>query len=103
MRLEVELIDGSGAGPAADLAILDKADVNWNLAQAASKHSFPFLGILIAVLPLLLPGLVADRTGPATFLAAATRSWPVAAFGIYLLSDIRSTHTFGCATVYEVE
>ena len=67
-------------------AILGKADVNWKLAQIASKHSFPFTGILIAVLPLLVPALVAYRTRPATFLAAATRCWPLVAFGIFLLS-----------------
>jgi hypothetical protein len=33
-----------------------------------------------------LPAIVAYRTRPATFLAAATRVWPLAAFGIFLLS-----------------
>ncbi len=85
VRLTLATLLATGV-PILYFAVLDKADLNWNLAQAASKHSFPFTGILIALLPLLLPALVAYRTRPATFLAAATRSWPVAAFGIYLLS-----------------
>jgi hypothetical protein len=67
-------------------AILGKADVNWKLAQLASKHAFSFWSIALAVAPLLLPAIVAYRTRPITFLAAATRVWPLAAFGIFLLS-----------------
>ncbi|HUA49069.1 MAG TPA: hypothetical protein VMA77_27790 [Solirubrobacteraceae bacterium] len=85
VRLTAATVIGTGAA-VLYYAILGKADLNWKLAQIASKHSFPFTGILIAVLPLLLPALVAYRTRPATFLAAATRTWPVAAFGIFLLS-----------------
>ncbi len=85
LRLTAATLIGTGV-PLLYYAILGKADVNWKLAQVASKHSFPFSGILIAVLPLLLPALVAYRTRPTTFLAAATRTWPAAAFGIFLLS-----------------
>jgi hypothetical protein len=67
-------------------AILGKVDLNWQLAQLASKHSFPFWSIFLAVAPLLAPAIVAYRTRPTTFIAAATRAWPVAAFGIFLLS-----------------
>ena len=67
-------------------AILGKADINWKLAQLASKHAFSFWSIALAVVPLLLPALVAYRKRPATFLAAATRTWPLVAFGIFLLS-----------------
>jgi hypothetical protein len=67
-------------------AILGKADINWKLAQLASKHVFPFWSIALAVAPLLVPAIVAYRTRPTTFLAAATRMWPLAAFGIFLLS-----------------
>ena len=67
-------------------AILGKADINWKLAQLASKHAFSFWSIALAVAPLLLPAVVAYRTRPATFLAAATRTWPLAAFAIFLLS-----------------
>jgi hypothetical protein len=85
LRLTAATLIGTGV-PLLYYAILGKADLNWKLAQIASKHSFPFWAIAIAVLPLLLPAAVAYRTRPATFLAAATRAWPLAAFGIYLLS-----------------
>ncbi|MBV8999817.1 MAG: hypothetical protein JO304_12190, partial [Solirubrobacterales bacterium] len=42
-------------------AVLVKADISWNLAQQASKHSFPFWSLAIAIAPLLLPALVAYR------------------------------------------
>jgi hypothetical protein len=67
-------------------AILGKADLSWKLAQIASKHAFSFWSIALAVAPLLLPAVIAYRTRPTTFLAAATRVWPLAAFGIFLLS-----------------
>ncbi len=77
---------GGTAIPLLYYAVLVKADVSWNLAQQASKHSFPFWSIPIAIAPLLVPALVAYRRPPATFLAAATRAWPVVAFAIFLLS-----------------
>jgi hypothetical protein len=77
---------GGTALPLLYYAVLVKADISWNLAQQASKHSFPFWSLAIALAPLLVPALVAYRRPPATFLAAATRVWPVAAFGIFLLS-----------------
>src|SRR5947208_11412436 len=67
-------------------AILGKADINWKLAQLASKHAFSFWSITLALVPLLVPAIVAYRTRPTTFLAAATRTWPLAAFTIFLLS-----------------
>jgi hypothetical protein len=77
---------GGTALPLLYYAVLVKADLSWNLAQQASKHSFPFWSLAIAIAPLLLPSLVAYRRPPATFLDAATRVWPVAAFGIFVLS-----------------
>jgi hypothetical protein len=77
---------GGTALPLIYYAVLVKADISWTLAQQASKHSFPFWSLAIAIAPLLIPALVAYRRPPATFLAAATRAWPVAAFGIFLLS-----------------
>jgi hypothetical protein len=77
---------GGTALPLLYYAVLVKADISWNLAQQASKHSFPFWSLAIAIAPLLVPALVTYRRPPATFLAAATRAWPVAAFGIFLLS-----------------
>ncbi len=85
VRLTALTIVGTGV-PLLYYAILGKADINWKLAQLASKHAFSFWSIALAVVPLLLPALVAYRKRPATFLAAATRMWPLVAFGIFLLS-----------------
>jgi hypothetical protein len=85
LRLTAATLIGTGI-PLIYYAILGKADINWKLAQIASKHAFPFWSIALAVAPLLVPAIVAYRTRPSTFLAAATRVWPIAAFGIFLLS-----------------
>ena len=85
LRLTAATLIGTGV-PLIYYAILGKADVNWKLAQLASKHAFSFWSIALAVTPLLVPAIVAYRIRPTTFLAAATRMWPLAAFGIFLLS-----------------
>jgi hypothetical protein len=85
VRLTLATLIGTGV-PLLYYAILGKADINWKLAQLASKHAFSFWSIALAVLPLLLPAAVAYRTRPTTFLAAVTRTWPLAAFAIFLLS-----------------
>ena len=85
VRLTALTIGGTGV-PLLYYAILGKADINWKLAQLASKHVFSFWSIALAVVPLLLPAIVAYVKRPTTFLAAATRTWPLAAFGIFLLS-----------------
>jgi len=85
LRLTAITLIGTGV-PLIYYAILGKADIDWKLAQLASKHAFPFWSIALAVVPLLLPAIVAYRRPPTTFVAAATRTWPLAAFGIFLLS-----------------
>jgi hypothetical protein len=86
-RLQLPAVTLGGiAIPLLYYAILGKTDVSWTLAQQASKHSFSFWSITLAIAPLLLPALLAYRRRPTTFLAAATRAWPVAAFGIFVLS-----------------
>jgi hypothetical protein len=85
LRLTAATVVGTGV-PLLYYAILGKADINWKLAQLASKHAFSFWVIALAVLPLLLPAIVAYRKRPTTFLAATTRVWPLAAFAIFLLS-----------------
>jgi hypothetical protein len=77
---------GGTAVPLLYYAVLVKSDISWTLAQQASKHSFPFWSLAIAIVPLLVPAVVAYRRPPVTFLAAATRVWPLVAFGIFLLS-----------------
>ncbi|MGB0094317.1 MAG: hypothetical protein WBP81_17530 [Solirubrobacteraceae bacterium] len=67
-------------------AVLGKTDLSWQLARGASKHSFPLWSIMLAIAPLVVPALLAYRERPQTFLAAATRFWPVGAIVIYVLS-----------------
>ena len=85
LKLTIATIGGT-AIPLLYYAILGKADLSWKLAQVASKHSFSFWSITIAIVPLLVPAAVAYSRRPTTFLAAATRTWPVAAFAIFVLS-----------------
>ncbi len=66
--------------------ILGRTDLSWKLARDASKHSFSLGTIVLAIVPLLVPALLAYRGRPRTFLVAATRLWPVAAFAIYFVS-----------------
>jgi hypothetical protein len=85
LKLTIATIGGTGL-PLVYYAILGKTDLSWKLAQVASKHAFSFWSITIAIAPLLLPALIAYRRRPETFLAAATRTWPLAAFAIFVLS-----------------
>ncbi len=103
-RVALPLITVIATGaPLAYYAILGHADTSWQLARVASKHSFSLATIMIAVLPLVLPALLAVRVRPRTFLAVVTRIWPVAALVIYLLSatDVSATplHAFEGITV----
>jgi hypothetical protein len=67
--------------------ILARADLSWQLARVAGKHSFSIFTVGLAVLPLLLPALVAYRGWPRSFLGLITRVWPAAAVLIYLISS----------------
>ena len=67
-------------------AILGRTDPSWELAREAGMHSFPLSSILLAIAPLLVPAALAYRGRPQTFLAAATRFWPIGATGIYFAS-----------------
>src|SRR5207302_1448797 len=83
-------------------AILGRADLSWRLARIASKHSFSLTSILLGIAPLVLLALLAWRPGRRSFIAIATRSWPLAALAIYLLSasDLSATplHAFNGIT-----
>ena len=85
LKLTIATLTGTGI-PLIYYAILDKSDLSWKLAQVASKHAFSFWAITIAIVPLLVPAAVAYSRRPTTFLAAATRTWPLAAFAIFVLS-----------------
>jgi hypothetical protein len=84
---------GLTAAPLLYYVILTRADPVWHLAREASKHSFPLGSIVLAIVPLMLPALLAYRHRPRTFLAAATRVWPIAAFGVYFLSGTGAAAT----------
>jgi hypothetical protein len=66
--------------------ILGRTDLSWRLARDASKHSFSLSSIVLAILPLLVPALLAFWRRPKGFVAAATRAWVVAAFVVFVLS-----------------
>ena len=85
LKLTALTVVGTGV-PLLYYAILGKTDISWKLAQVASKHTFSFWSITLAVAPLLLPAIIAYRRPPKTFLEAAIRTWPLAAFGIFVLS-----------------
>jgi len=85
LKLTIATLVGTGV-PLLYYAILGKADISWKLAQVASKHAFSFWSITIAIVPLLVPAAVAYTRRPTTFLAAAARTWPLAAFAIFVLS-----------------
>jgi hypothetical protein len=88
VRLTAATLIGTGIPLLYD-AILGQADINWKLAQQAASHAFSFRAIALGVLPLLVPAIVVYRTRPTTFLAAATRCWPLGAFAIFLLSGTK--------------
>ncbi len=73
--------------------LLGHSDLSWELARGASRHSFPLWSITLAIAPLLLPALLAYRERPKTFLAAATRFWPVGAYAVFLFSATGASAT----------
>lgn len=84
-------------------AILDRTDRSWNLAQAASHGTASLPRIALALAPLAVPAALAYRRRPESFLAAATRAWPLAALGVFLLSETRfggtPMHAFAAISV----
>ncbi len=72
--------------PLAYYAILGQVDLSWMLAREGSKHSFSLWTIALALAPLALPAAFAYRGPPQSFLAVATRVWPIAALGVFVLS-----------------
>ncbi len=91
------------AGPLIYYAILGNADLSWDLARNAGKHSFSLWAVLLALAPLAVPALLGYRGRPGSFLGAATRMWPAAALAIYLLSatglSASPLHAFSGITV----
>jgi hypothetical protein len=83
--------------------ILGRVDLSWKLARVASKHAFSLGTIMLAIVPLLVPALLAYRERPRGFLAMATRVWLAAALAIYVVSasSVSATplHSFEGITV----
>jgi hypothetical protein len=65
---------------------LGRADISWRLARIASRHGFSLWSILLALVPLLIGAAFAVRRRQPNFLAVATRTWPLAALLIFLVS-----------------
>jgi len=72
--------------PLAYYALLEQTDGSWRLGRVASNHTFPAWSILLEIAPLLLPALLAYHGRPRSFLTAATRIWPIAAFAVFGVS-----------------
>ncbi len=89
--------------PLAYYAILGRVDLSWQLARVASKHAFSFWTIALALAPLVLPAALAYRRRPVSFLGVATRTWPIAAIGVFVASssDLSATplHAFEGVTI----
>ncbi|MGZ6617651.1 MAG: hypothetical protein ACXVFQ_24910 [Solirubrobacteraceae bacterium] len=67
-------------------AVLGRADPSWKLARDASRHDYPLWSLLLAILPLLIPALLAYRRRARTFLGATTQAWPGAVLLLYFIS-----------------
>ena len=67
-------------------AVLGRADLSWKLARDASKHEYPLWSLLLAIVPLLIPALLAYRRRATTFLGATTQAWPGAVLILYFVS-----------------
>ncbi len=67
--------------------VLAHADPQWGIAQAQSKHTYPPATVLLALAPFLAASALAYRTWPHRFLATATRLWPLAAAGVFVVSE----------------
>lgn len=103
-RLALTLVTlGITAVPLAYYAVLARSDGSWRLARAAGSHTFSFLAIALAIAPLALPAAFAYRWQPQTLIAAATRTWPIAALGLYELSQtglgVTPLHAFEGITI----
>jgi hypothetical protein len=66
---------------------LYKFDPVWHAAQQASRHVYSFSGIVVPLLPLIIPAALAYRRRPRTFIDAATRVWPFTALAIFAFSQ----------------
>jgi hypothetical protein len=87
----------AAALPLAYYQILERSDPLWKVALDAQSGSWPFGIVVLMLAPLALPAALAYRARPRTFLAAATRIWPLVALAIFLASEQlggAATHAF---------
>jgi hypothetical protein len=68
-------------------ALLDHMDPAWRLADRSLAGGIPLANVLLMLAPLLAPALLAYRVRPRSFTAAALRTWPPAAFAVYLANE----------------
>jgi hypothetical protein len=73
--------------PLAYYAFLVHTDFAWKRLQELSVGSFPLSKVALAFAPLALAALLVCRTRPPSFIAAATRVWPIAALAVFLFSE----------------
>jgi hypothetical protein len=73
--------------PLAYYAALDHDDVAWRLAAGSLKGAVPSWRVVVMLAPLLAPALLAYRIRPRSFIAAAVRIWPPAAFAVYVAAE----------------
>jgi hypothetical protein len=83
--------------------LLNELNTDWKLGQAASKHEFPVISVVISLAPLVAVALLGLRGPAAGFLGRATRLWPIAAVAVCLQSLTSEggapLHAFGGVTV----
>ena len=85
VKLTIATVLGTGI-PLLYYAILGKTDLSWKLAQVGEQARVLVLVDHDRDRALLVPAAVAYTRRPTTFLAAAARTWPLAAFAIFVLS-----------------
>jgi hypothetical protein len=68
-------------------AALGHFDHSWHLGERANLGGFPLATLGFMLAPLAVPALLAYRLRPKSFLDAAIRVWPPAAFLIFLLAE----------------
>ena len=86
-RLALPLVTLLGTGlPLLYYMVLGHVDLSWGLAREASKHTFSFWSLLLAMAPLAIVAALGYRGPSKTFLTTVTRSWPLAALIVYVLS-----------------
>jgi hypothetical protein len=67
--------------------LLGRLDLSWKLARVASRHTFSVWGVVLDLVPLILPALLALRLPVRSFLDLLTRVWLLAALVVYVLSS----------------